>query len=164
MAQQRVLIGTPGPEGLEIFAPERPDRNVRLLEHVFRYMRTVVRSLAGWAAALAATSGFASAQPADRCSRESFPVDGTPLSISVCAPTDARSPVAIAETLARGSASFERTLTVDVVPGASVARAVDEIPLDQLGVAKRLHLTIAYRAGRATIEHALLLPGAVVLK
>jgi hypothetical protein len=127
-------------------------------------MRTVVRSLAGWAAALAATSGYALAQPADRCSRESFPIDGNPLAITVCAPADAQSPVGIAETFARGTASFERTLSVDVVRGAKVTRAVDEISLDQVGVAKRLHLTIAYRDGRATIEHALLLPGALVLK
>lgn len=164
MAQERVLVGAPGPKGVEIFAPERPDRNVRLLEHVFPYMRTVVRSLAGAVAALAATSGLAVAQSADRCSRESFPVDGTPLAITVCSPADSQSPVALAETLVRGSASFDHTFTVDVVRGASVTHAVDEIPLDQLGIAKRLHLTIAYRAGRATIEHALLLPGALVLK
>jgi len=127
-------------------------------------MRTVVGSLAGWVAALIAASGIAGAQPAAHCSHESFPVDGSPLAVTLCAPPDATSPLALTETLARGSASFERTLTIDVVRGASVTRAVDEIPLDPLGSAKHLHLTIAYRDGNATIEHALLLPGALVLK
>jgi len=127
-------------------------------------MRTVVGSLAGWVAALIAASGIAGAQPAARCSHESFPVDGSPLAVTLCAPPDVTSPLALTETLARGSASFERTLTIDVVRGASVTRAVDEIPLDPLGSTKHLHLTIAYRDGNATIEHALLLPGALVLK
>ncbi len=135
-----------------------------MLEHVFPYMRTVVWSLAGWVAAFVATTGLAVAQPVDRCSHDSFPVDGGTVAISVCAPAATGSPVVLTETLVRGSASFERTLSIDVVSGASVTRAVDEIPLDQFGSPKRLHLTIAYRAGRASIEHALLLPGAVVLK
>lgn len=127
-------------------------------------MRTVAGSLAGWTAAMAATAGLAGAQPADRCTHDSFPVEGTPLAIAVCVPPDGRTPVAVTETLVRGSASFERTLTIDVVRGATVTRAVDEIPLDRLGSTKHLHLTIAYRDGTATIEHALLLPGALVLK
>jgi hypothetical protein len=127
-------------------------------------MRTVAGSLAGWAAAMTAAAGIAGAQTADRCTRETFPVDGAPLAIAVCVPADARVPVAATETFTRGSASFDRTLTIDVVRGAAVTRAVDEVPLDRLGSPKRLHLTIAYRDGTATIEHALLLPGAVVLK
>ena len=127
-------------------------------------MRTVVWSLAGWVAALVATTGLAVAQPADGCSHDSFPVDGGAVAISVCAPGTTGSPIVLTETLVRGSVSFARSLSIDVVSGANVTRAVDEIPLDQLGSPKRLHVTIAYRAGRATIEHALLLPGAVVLK
>jgi hypothetical protein len=55
-------------------------------------------------------------------------------------------------------------LTIDIVDGAPVTRAVDDIPLTDLGSNKQLHITIAYRSGSAVLEHALLLPGAVVLK
>jgi hypothetical protein len=130
-------------------------------------MRTIGRSLAGTvvaAAVLAATAGPTWAQSGDRCTRESFAVDGTPVAVTLCVPASAGSRVAVNETFTRGSASLSRTLSLDVVPGASVTRTVDEVALDSIGSPKRLHLTIAFRDGQATVEHALLLPGAVVLK
>lgn len=130
-------------------------------------MRTVSGTLAGFtftATALAVTAGAALAQSGDRCTRESFPVDGAPVAVTLCVPADAKSRVPVSETFARGSASFSRTLSLDVVPGANVTRTVDEVPLESLGSPKRLHLTIAFRDGQAAVEHALLLPGAVVLK
>ena len=165
--KDRVVVASPGGKGVEVVAPERADRNVRLLQLVPRYMPTIARSLAGTAftaAALAATAGATWAQPGDRCTRETFPVDGTPVSVTLCVPPDAKSRVAVNETFGRGSATFSRTLTLDVVPGASVTRTVDEVPLESIGSPKRLHLTIAFRDGQATVERALLLPGAVVLK
>jgi hypothetical protein len=64
----------------------------------------------------------------------------------------------------RGAQRLSRPLTIDVVKGATITRAVDDVPLADLGSAKQLHLTIAYRNGEAVLEHALLLPGAVVIK
>jgi hypothetical protein len=72
--------------------------------------------------------------------------------------------VTVTETFARGDKRLSRPLTIDVVNGATVTRAVDDVPLAELGSDKQLHLTIAYRSGAAVLEHALLLPGAVVLK
>jgi hypothetical protein len=72
--------------------------------------------------------------------------------------------VTVTETFVRGGQRLTRPLTIEVVSGASVTRAVDDVPLTELGSNKQLHLTIAYRPGEASLEHALLLPGAVVLK
>ncbi len=72
--------------------------------------------------------------------------------------------VTVTETFVRGPQRLSRPLNIDVVSGAAVTRAVDDVPLAELGSNKALHLTIAYRNGRAVLEHALLLPGAVVLK
>jgi hypothetical protein len=116
------------------------------------------------AAVLVASAGIAAAQSGDACTHDSFPVDGTPVAVTLCASPASANAVAIAETLTRGSATFNRSLSVEVVRGASVTRTVDDVPLGALGSTKLLHLTIAYRDGKAAIEHALLLPGAVVLK
>ena len=80
----------------------------------------------------------------------------------VAGPPAAR--VTVTETFVRGEQRLSRPLPIDTVSGATVTRAVDDVPLTDLGSNKQLHLTIAYRNGEATLEHALLLPGAVVLK
>jgi thiamine monophosphate kinase len=86
----------------------------------------------------------------------------TAATFCVSGPPAAR--VTVTETFVRGAQRLTRPLTIDVVSGATVTRAVDDVPLADLGSAKVLHLTIAYRGSEAVLEHALLLPGAVVLK
>jgi hypothetical protein len=106
----------------------------------------------------------AGADPADRCTHESWSVDGLPLIATFCVPAQPGAPVVVSETFARNGQSLERSLDIALVNGAETARALDTVPLDAVGSAKQLHLTVAYRNGRASVEHALLLPGAVVLK
>jgi len=128
-------------------------------------MRTIARSLAGTVAGLLILApAAAGADPADRCTHESWSVDGAPLTATLCVPAGAGARVTVGETFTRNGQSVDRTIDLDVVDGAEAARAIDTIPLDAIGSSKQLHLTIVYRAGRATVEHALLLPGAVVLK
>jgi hypothetical protein len=92
-------------------------------------------------------------------------VDGGPVAATFCVAAGAPAArVTVNETFERGGKQFSRPLTIDVVSGASVTRAVDDVPLTDLGSDKTLHLTVAYRPGSAVLEHALLLPGAVVLK
>jgi hypothetical protein len=45
-----------------------------------------------------------------------------------------------------------------------VSRGVDDVPLNPLGLSSTLHLTLTYADGKVSVEHALLLPGAVPLK
>ncbi len=100
----------------------------------------------------------------DRCTHESWGVDGLPLSATLCVAADPGAHVIVSETFARNGQTLQRTLEIDPVSGAEVARAIDTVPLDAIGSPKQLHLTVAYRGGLAAVEHALLLPGAVVLK
>lgn len=125
-------------------------------------MRLLARSLAGTTVAFLAAGATALAQ-GDNCTHDVLTIDGTPMSAGFCAGTSGGH-VTVTETFVRGSQRLTRTLPIEVVDGAAVTRAVDDIPLTDLGSNKQLHVTIAYRAGTALLEHALLLPGAVVLK
>jgi hypothetical protein len=106
----------------------------------------------------------AGADPSDRCTRESWGVDGLPLSATLCVPAEPGTRILVSETFARNGQTLQRTLEIDPVNGAEISRAIDTVPLDAIGSSKQLHLTVAYRNGHADVEHALLLPGAVVLK
>jgi len=75
-------------------------------------------------------------------------------------PADGSS-AAITETVKGAAKSFNHATSIDVLPGAVVSRSVDDLSLSPLDLRYTLHLTLAYRGGAASIEHALLLPGAV---
>jgi hypothetical protein len=126
-------------------------------------MRLLARSLAGTTVAFLAAGAAALAQ-SENCSHDTLAVDGSPVSATFCVAGAPAARVTVTETFSRGNQRFSRPLTIDVVNGAAVTRAVDDVPLTDLGSNKQLHLTIAYRSGSATLEHALLLPGALVLK
>jgi hypothetical protein len=124
-------------------------------------MRTFVAVLA----LLAASVAPALTQPAQRCSRDAFPVAGQSVAVTVCAGApDGAKTVAVTETFKNATASFNHTTSIEVLPGAAVSRAVDDVSLAPLGLQYTLHLTLAHREAAVTIEHALLLPGAVPLK
>jgi hypothetical protein len=124
-------------------------------------MRSSVAVLAFFAASIVP----ASAQPAQRCSHETFPIAGQPLVVTVCAgaPNGGKT-VAVTETFKNTSTSFNHTASIEVLPGAAASRATDDVSLAPLGLQYTLHMTLAYREAGVIIEHALLLPGAVPLK
>jgi hypothetical protein len=126
-------------------------------------MRLLARSLAGSTVAFLATAAAALAQ-SENCTHDTLTIDGAATAASFCVAGVPAARVTVNETFVRGGQKMTRPLALDVVRGASVTRAVDDVPLSEIGSSKVLHLTIAYRSGEATLEHALLLPGAVVLK
>jgi hypothetical protein len=124
-----------------------------------------MRTFAALGVLLVVTGGSAAAQNPQHCSREAFPVNGHPVTVTVCAGTVQGRSLPVTEAFSRGSQSFNRTATIDVLPGAEVSRAIDDASLTPFGLPYTLHLTLAYRGGSGVgIEHALLLPGAVPLK
>jgi hypothetical protein len=115
--------------------------------------------------ALLAASAVPAAAPA--CSSDAFTIDGASLALTLCAPADARGQKSalVTETLSvKGLLPYVREVTLDLVPGAESSRTIDDVSLQQLGVRRSLHLTIAYKGGSVRLEHALLLPGAIALK
>jgi hypothetical protein len=106
------------------------------------------------------------------CSQDVFTIDGRSVSVSLCAdeagthrsPDGRRIIVTVAESFATSGATFERSVALDFLAGAEFSRTIDDVPLDKLGIARTLHLTIGYRPGTVRLEHALLVPGAVALK
>jgi hypothetical protein len=126
-------------------------------------MRLLARTLTGTTVAFL-TAGASALAQAQNCTHDSLTIDGVPTAATFCVSGPAAGRVTVTETFVRGTQHLSRPLTIDVVNGATVTRTVDDVPLADLGSTKQLHLTIAYRSGEATLEHALLLPGAVVLK
>lgn len=126
-------------------------------------MRVLARSLLGTSLVFL-TAGAAALAQGENCTRDTFSIDGTPTSATFCVTGPPAARVTVTESFSRGTQHLTRQLAIEVVDGASITRAVDTVPLDELGSNKQLHLTIAYRGGQAVLEHALLLPGALVLK
>jgi hypothetical protein len=123
-------------------------------------MRTIARSLAGTIAGIGMLGSPLVVAAADRCTRNTWPVDGAPLTATICL----TAPTTVAESFERNGATITRSLTFEAVGGADAARAIDTVALDEIGSPKRLHVTVVVRGGVASVEHALLLPGALVLK
>lgn len=128
-------------------------------------------AVATFVAGLAVLSaGPKTSTAAEGCSSDAFAVRGTPLVVTLCAaPTAARpgakAGAAVVETIAaKGQEPIVRRVTIDAPLGDAIARTIDDAPLTALGIAGTLHMTIAYRGGSARLEHALLVPGAIVLK
>jgi hypothetical protein len=123
-------------------------------------MRTSVTALA----LVLASPALASAQPSQRCSHDTFSIGSRAVSVSACAPVGVTSgDVTVSETIAGGTSIGHET-AIHVLAGAAVSRAVDDVDLAPLGLASTLHLTLAYADGKVSVEHALLLPGAIPLK
>ncbi|HMD02592.1 MAG TPA: hypothetical protein VKG44_06445 [Candidatus Baltobacteraceae bacterium] len=135
-------------------------------------MGKIAAGALGLALALLGDASAATPPPAsEACSNDTFSVDGSPLGVQVCAQaTDAKGasvakPAAVVqETFSYRGASFAHTLTVEFLAGAEISRTIDDVSLARLGIAKTLHLSIAYKPGSARLEHALLVPGAIALK
>jgi hypothetical protein len=114
----------------------------------------------------------ASAQGGDVCSHDAVAVEGTQVEVTLCVPP-ATGPrkgegkpvsVIVTETFSAGGTSFTRSVPLDFLVGGETSRTIDDVPLTRLGIAKSLHLTIAYRPGTVRLDHALLVPGAITLK
>jgi hypothetical protein len=101
---------------------------------------------------------------ADPCSHDTFDVDGRPLAVTVCATPPNAGKVAVTQTFKAGSATFSQPATIELLNGASVSRSAADVSLSPIGSPRTLHLTLAYRDGAVSVEHALLLPGAIPLK
>jgi hypothetical protein len=101
------------------------------------------------------------------CSSDAFSIDGSSLTVTLCAPQDAKgqSSAHVTETLSiKGQPAYVRDVLLELVAGTESSRTIDDAPLQKLGLARTLHLTIAYRNGTVRLEHALLVPGAIALK
>ena len=124
-------------------------------------MRTFVIALALAAAGTLPALG----QPAQRCAKDDFSVNGHPVTVKACAPAvDAGKTVTVDQAFTSGGSSVSQPVKIDVLPGVATSRAINDVSLAPLGLSYTMHVTLAYRGGAVAIEHVLLLPGAVPLK
>jgi hypothetical protein len=122
---------------------------------------------AALAFSIALLAAAAAPVQAPSCSTDTFAIDGTNLSVELCAgqPAKGAAKAAVTETLtAKGQTPYVRDVVLELLPGTETARTIDDAPLAKLGLARSLHLTIALRNGSVRLEHALLVPGAIALK
>jgi hypothetical protein len=127
---------------------------------------------AACALALALSFGTAAAATPETCSSDAFAIDGSQVAVQTCAAGPAAKAPAtpkpgsasIVQTFSSHGASFSQTTSVEYLPGSEVSRTIADVSLAPLGIAKTLHMTIAYKPGSAKVERALLVPGAIVLK
>ncbi len=105
-----------------------------------------------------------------RCTRETLPVKGMPLTVSYCvsAETSATTghdlPVQVVENYSTSRGSFSQQSTLQFIAGESVSRVIEDVALARLGLQGTLHLTLVYRSGLVRVESALLTPGAITIK
>lgn len=128
-----------------------------------RIRSSIMRTFAAALAVLALIPAPALAQ-AQRCAHESFDIQGKTVVVAACPGSPEARSVPITETLKSGSSSLTHSGAIELLPGASVSRGIDDVALSTLGITGTLHLTLAYHENSITIEHAMLLPGAIPLK
>jgi len=72
--------------------------------------------------------------------------------------------VNVRESLSAGGNATSHGITFDLVPVAEASRTIDVVDISGLVAARTLHPTRRYHAVKVTLEHALLLPGAIPLR
>ena len=104
------------------------------------------------------------------CTSEAFTVEGSPLSIELCLLSVTRDPstssrVAHVEaTTSTPSRSANAQLALLLPMGSASANAPASIDLAPVGLVGTLHLTLHVTPDSASIDSALLTPGAVIIK
>lgn len=111
-------------------------------------------------------------QPAaatDPCTHRSVSIEGMPVEITLCA--TAQRPgasaagktveITVSEEFKGPKGAFSRSASLEFLGGVAVSRTIDDVPIERLGVPRTLHMTLSLRGGTVTLEHAMLLPGAV---
>jgi hypothetical protein len=123
------------------------------------------------ATALALSLGTgAQSQAAERCTRETLNVRGTPLTASYCvvgtgpASPGRDLPVRVSETYSTAHGSWTQDVTLQFISGEEASRVIEDLPLDKVGLQGTLHLTLLLRGGTVHVDSAMLTPGAVTIK
>jgi hypothetical protein len=123
------------------------------------------------ATALAFSLGSAAtAQGADRCTRETLTVRGTPVTASYCvrevgpATAGRDLPVKVSESYATPHGSFTQDAVLRFIAGEEASRVIEDVALERLGLKGTLHLTLVLRGSQVRIDSAMLTPGAITIK
>ena len=121
--------------------------------------------------AIAVALAFASPAVARAaCTSEAFTVEGSPLSIELCLTSVTLDPATssrvahVAATTSTASRSATAQLALLLPMGSTAAHAPATIELAPVGLVGTLHLTLHVTPNSASIDSALLTPGAVIIK
>lgn len=113
------------------------------------------------AVALAAVPLLATAQ--ESCSHESWQISGAPVRVDVCAERSGAAAV-LAIHVSGPNGDFTDRKPVHYAPNVGPSRVIENVALAQVGLHGVLHLSLAYDGDHASVESALLTPGAIQLK
>ena len=112
----------------------------------------------------------AAAQSQTHCTREILNVTGTPVTVSYCVISAARSAdgretiAQVQETFSSSRGSFGQNAPLSFLTGNDPSRVIEDVSLARLGMTGTLHLTLIMRSERVLVEAAILTPGAIVVK
>ncbi|MBV8116425.1 MAG: hypothetical protein JOZ01_00525 [Candidatus Eremiobacteraeota bacterium] len=116
----------------------------------------------------AAIPGNVGAAP-PRCTQETLPVRGTPVTVAYCITGTIRAEgdeivVPVIASYASPAASFNVARDLHFVGGEGSSRILQSLELNRIGMSGVLHLTLVYAAGAVRVEGALLTPGGITIK
>ena len=127
------------------------------------------RALSACLLALALFPSFSLAAVAAPCTHRSLRIEGMPVALTLC--TLGQRPgssaagktveVSVTEDFEGPKGAFRRAATLEFLGGVAVSRTIDDVAIEPLGLSGTLHMTLALKEGNVTLEHAMLLPGAV---
>jgi hypothetical protein len=112
----------------------------------------------------------AQAQPANRCTRETLDVKGTPLTAAYCVDSVGNAapgrdlPVRVSQSYSTARGSFSEDTTLTFIAGEEASRVIQDLSLDRVGLQGTLHLTLVLHGGVVRIDSAMLTPGAITIK
>ena len=101
------------------------------------------------------------------CSSDQFPVDGHQVTVQLCTvgdPPAHGAAMPVQATISGNHQAITQIVDLHLLGTTGTAHAIDDVSLEPLGIHRLVHLTIGYNQGRAHLEHALLVPGAIPLK
>jgi hypothetical protein len=92
---------------------------------------------------------------------------GTPeaaVDATFCSAPVSAGAVRVTETFAAGGKSVVHQVSIELVPGAAVSRAGDDVDLAPLGIPRALHLQLRFAGGVTRMAGGLLTPGAIPVR
>jgi hypothetical protein len=112
----------------------------------------------------------AQAQPANRCTRETLNLRGTPLTAAYCVEAMGKAapgrdlPVRLSQSYSTPHGSWSTESTLTFIAGEEASRVIQDLPLERVGMQGTLHLTLMLSGGTVHVDSAMLTPGAITIK
>ena len=119
--------------------------------------------------AVCALGLLVSMHPSFACTTDVLMVHQEPITVTLCdlgsaQGTDGVATLRIREHLQRGDISLDHQTISTVPDGSTTPQTIEDIDLAKLGLSQHLHISVRLTPKGPRIEHAILLPGPIILR